>query len=276
MSSGHPCLPLRQRLQLYNEVLQLRRQGLSYAQVMEKIHGLHGISLHKRQIQYWVHGVHTPLGNVHRFEAKPSATLAYVIGVKNGDGWTYHNKKYHARLVGLQVTDYDFAQVTGQKLANLVRRKKSYEPIWNKDYRQWRILCCSTLLYEFLQQPLENLRHFIEHCRSCVAAFLRAVFDSEACISGRKFRNLRVNNTDKGMLIYVQRLLRQYFRIKATGPHKGREKGYHFRSKKSKASRANRAMYYLHIRADSLPRFFRYVGFTIGRKQQRLVEASRR
>lgn len=74
----------------------------------------------------------------------------------------------------------------------------------------------SILLYKFLDRPWQKLEPYIEHCKDCVAAFLRAFFDGEGSICGR---NLNIYNTDKALLLYIQRLLRLYFDIEMSPEH---------------------------------------------------------
>lgn len=225
-------------------VKQLSEEGLSRGQIIEKIHKLNGVRLYQSIIGFWVRGVKTPLGNINSFDAKPSPTLAYVIGAKIGDGYGYEHKSSYSYQIGLRVNDYEFAAETERNLAKLLGQRTPYEPWWDKWNRQWCVLCYSVLLYRFLQQPLEKLRPYVEHCRDCVAAFIRAIFDNEGSISGRI---LTVHNTNRELLLYIQQLLDRYFDIEATGPHKGgTRKGQRFRSPTNgKIYKAKKTVYYL-------------------------------
>lgn len=263
------CLPLEQRIRLYEEVLQLREQGLSYSQIIERVRWLSRLQLNKTRVSQWVRGLNSPLGNVNRFDAKPSTELAYIIGVRFGDGYITNQSNDHR--FELKVTDYDFAMETGRTLPKLLGRKEHYLPRWDKWIQCWHTLCCSILFYQFLEQPLENLKQYIEHCSDCVAAFLRGIFDSEGCI---KRRALTVYNTDTELLPYVQRLLRQHFDIETTGPHRSAKVGYRFRDPRNgRTYETKKQCYYVYVRAHSLPLFFRHVGFSLRRKQLRLAEA---
>lgn len=262
-------LPLKQRIQLYDEVQRLRKEGLSYRQIVETVHGVYGVWLARSQIYYWVYGRHTPLGHANKFEATPSATLAYVIGVKASDGCVY-NYGYDYRFE-LGTIDYEFAAETGCRLATLLGREKPLLPRWDNNNSHWRVSACSILLHDFLRQPLDRLKPYIEHCRDCVAAFLRAFLDGEAGIYKRM---LTVYNTDRGMLCYIQQLLQRHFGIKTTGPRMYVKAGRCFRDPRNgKTYKTNKACYRLYIRARSLPLVHKYIGFTIIRKQRRLIEA---
>lgn len=268
MSRRGPYIPLEQRIRLHDEVLQLRRQGLSYNHIIERIHRFDGVQLNPAHISDWVRGTHTPLGNVNKFDARPTATLAYIIGVKASDG--YVSKHDHDYRFELRTIDYEFAAETGRNLAWLLKPEEPYEPRWDRNKRLWCVTCCSTLLYKFLRQPWQNLKSYIEHCKNCVAAFLRGFFDGEGSIERRY---LKAYNTGYELLCYVQYLLRRYFGIQTTGPHKNIKQGHRFRNPKGKLYRTKKQSYFLYIRVDSLPLFHRHVGFRIKRKQLRLIRA---
>lgn len=229
-TSGHqkrrgPYLPLKLRLQLYDEVLQLRRQRLSYSQIIEKIHRSNGVRLSKTHISDWLRGHHKPLGKVNEFDAEPSKELAGVIGVVLSDGNLYRKGSYESR-VWLRVKDGDYAEAFGRDLAKVLGLKKTYEPRWSRVQQRWVVEGRSILLYTFLNRPWQELKHYIEHCKRCVAAFLRAFSDGEASI---RRRELTIPNTNKELLLYIQRLLQRYFDIKTTGPHRFMRAGRRFR-----------------------------------------------
>lgn len=267
-------MPLEQRILLHNDVLRLRQQGLTYNAIIERIHSLSGVRLSKSHISDWVRGLHTPLGRVNKFDAKPSAELAYIIGMKASDGNIYNNKRNYHFTIELRVIDYEYAELTGRCLTELLRRREPYQPRWDENERCWRVWCRSILLYQFLRQPLDELKPYIEHCKDCVTSFLKAFFDGEGSIAGR---HVTVYNTKREVLLYVQQLLHRFVGIEATGPHEGTKPGYRFRSRNGKTYMTYyKTCYYLYIPVRSLPLFYRYVGFTIKRKQLRLMRAMQR
>lgn len=272
MSGRAPYLPLEQRIGLYNEVLQLREQGQSYREIKERIHRHSGVRLSFSHISYWVRGLKTPMGNVNKFYARPSPTLAYIIGVRLGDGSAYRFEgKYNFELGSV---DREFTAETGRRLAKLLGRKMTYKPRWHRGSRTWRVKCRSILLHQFLNQPFHSLRPYVQHCRDCVAAFLKGLLDSEGGIGRRK---LKAFNTDFELLCYVRYLLKRYFAIETTGPRVNTEVGYRFRSPRNDKVYTNKKRcYYVYVRVRSLPRFHRYIGFTIKRKQRELIKAIQR
>ena len=268
---GRRLLPLELRLRLYDEVLQLRGQGLSYSDIIERIHDFSGVGLRKSHISDWVRGTHAPHGKVNRFDAKSSPELASVIGVMLSDGSRHlHGRQYHYGL-WLGVKDGEFAEGFGHDLAKVLGRGKPYRTRWSQRRRRWVVEGCSCLLYKFLQQPLEELKPFIEHSKDCAAAFLRAFFDGEGCIHRRR---LTVCSTDKQLLIYIKELLKRYFDIDSTGPHLGQKSGRVIHTH-TILYRSKKDCYYIYVRRSSLPRFYEAIGFAIQRKQRRLAKAAK-
>lgn len=121
------------------------------------------------------------------------------------------------------------------------------------------------------------MKPYIEHCTECVAAFLRAVFDGggSMLIQPGNGKKLTFHNTNEELLYYVKHLLCRYFGIKATGPHKGGlAPGEHFRNPQDQRTyKVKKQCYYLYVPVEFLPKFHRYIGFTIRRKQQTLTKA---
>lgn len=270
MARRGTCLPLEQRMRLYDEVRQLRGLGLSHSQIVEKIYRFHGVRFHRSNIIFWERELHQPLGKVNKFNARASEELAGVIGVILSDGSLYMRKNIAYRI-WLSVKDKDYSEAFGHVLARVLGKEKPYKPRWSKREERWITEAGSILLHRFLERPWHKFKPYIEHCMHCVAAFLRMFFDGEGSISAR---NLRVYNTNKTLLLYIKKLLRQFFGIEATGPHEGTKKGYHMRDPRNKKIyEANRTCYYLHIRAGSLLGFQQHIAFTIRRKQRRLVKA---
>lgn len=270
MTTTRSCLPIELRIRLYHEVHRLREEGLSYNEIVEAIHTNQGVRITASHVSYWIRGIYNPLGNVTVFTPNPSPPFAYIIGVLLGDGWLYRNgRKY---LFGLCVADYDFAAETGRQLAKLLERNEPYLPRWDNWNLRWYLHCRSILLCQALYRPWQELKPYIEHCKDCVAAFLRGFYDSEGSIDRR---SLKVYNTDLELLGYVQRLLQHDFEVKATGPHICKKPGRISYDRRGKIYRNKKTVFYLYTCAASLPRFHRHIGFTIKRKQHKLTEATR-
>lgn len=227
------------------------------------------VRLNKSHISYWVRGIHKPLGRINRFDGKPSPELASVIGTMLSDGSRYQHNDTKAFWLG--VKDREYAEGFGRDLAKVLRRRKPYKP--HLSDQRWVLEGHSILLFNHLNKPWQNLKPHVEHCRNCVAAFLRAFFDGEGSIHRRQ---LTIYNTDKQLLIYIKGLLKRYFDIDSTGPHVSQKSGtVRYWSNRKEAYKTKKDCYYIYIRRHSLPTFYKEVGFTIRRKQRRLAEAAK-
>lgn len=209
-----------------------------------------------------------PLGRVNKLNLRATTALGGVIGVllSDGDQRTCNNHS----VIRLRVRDRDFAEAFGNDAAKVLGKSTAYEPRLDND-GFWLVQVVSVLLLKELARPWRELKPHIEANRSSVARFLRSFSDGESSVVGRV---LRIHNSDRELLVYIQGLLRRYFGIAATGPHKGREAGRPMRSPTNgKIYKSGKPWYYLYIRAQSLRKFSHCIGFTIIRKRRRLFAA---
>jgi intein-encoded DNA endonuclease-like protein len=267
--------PIELRIKAYKDVLKLGKRGLSITEIREEIHRKHGVWIEISTISRWLRGVCTPY-NGRRIPSlellKPSEDLANVIGVVLGDGYAYETSYGH--IIGLKAKDKEFVEDFGRRLGNVLGRK----PIRPRKDTAGRYIAeaASKTLYELLRKPvdLKRIRKYVEHCPKCTAAFLRGLFDSEGCVSKNGY--IELHNTNYEVLVYAQRLLRR-FGIESTGPWPHKRKGTTMHDPRTgKQYKTNEDCYYIYIRAESLLKFYRYIGFTIPRKQKRLEEYLRR
>jgi intein-encoded DNA endonuclease-like protein len=256
------------RMKMYEDVIELRKQGLIHEKIRKIIYKKYGKQISLSTISFWINGKKHPLGNVNKFDEKPSPELEYIIGAIFSDGYKYFDNNTHY-LLRLAVKDREFAEEFGRCLVKVLGRRKPYKLYRDKSKKQWIVMGCSIQLYKFLNRPLEELKIYIEHCKDCVSAFLRALFDGDGHIYKRR---LMFYNTNKELLIYVQYLLKKYFDVEATGPHLATRKGS-IRHFPNGVYKATEDYYYIYIRANSLLNFYKHIGFTIKRKQKRLIKA---
>jgi len=244
------------------------QRGLSYAQMQRKIFENTGIHLSKASISYWLRGIHHPSGSLNRFRPEPSRELSYVIGVALSDG-NVNVHDYH-REIQLSVTDKEYASEFSRCLGRVLCRDGPYKVRWSEKRGRWRVQGSSILLHRFLNRSWFSLRKWIEHCGRCESAFLRAFYDGEGSISGK---NLTVYNTDRELLLYIQDLL-GHVDVETTGLHLNTKAGTRLVDSKTGRTYIRRKnCYSFGVRVRSLPRFRENIGFTIRRKQERLLEA---
>jgi len=278
---GKGCLPRELRIKLYNEVVGLRRRGLTYREVINWVWRRHGVRLSKSHVSYWTRGLHSPLNGryVPSIEfLKPSTELAYVIGVVLGDGYIDKKKRvvkgYNRIRIGLDVKDKDFADEFARCLGKVLGRSPKKPRI--RYQKRYVVEVASKTLYQLLKKPvdLDRLRQYVEHSEECMVAFLRGFFDSEGYVNERGY--ISIANTDLVLLTYIKDLLER-LGIASTGPKLGHPQGrLIFDSLKEKIYTTNKDCYCLRIRAGSNLTFYRKVGFTIQRKRRRLEDYLRR
>ena len=204
---------------------------------------------------------------------RPSEELAYVIGVKVGDGYAGKSrhtvKSYNRVRIGLKVKDREFAEEFGRCLAEVLGRRP-INPRYRKSLGRYVVEIRSQTLYELLKKPtdLERLKKYIEHCERCTAAFIRGFADSEGCV--KKGGYIFIYNTDYELLTYVKDLLK-LLGIESTGPWPKRLQGKTFYDPKTmKRYTYKKECFHIYIRAGSNVNFYKNIGFTIGRKQRHL------
>jgi intein-encoded DNA endonuclease-like protein len=203
---------------------------------------------------------------------KPSEELAYMIGVVLGDGYAYRKRRaikgYRDVVVGLKAMDRESVEELAKCLAKVLNRRE-IRPGYRRSSGRYVVEVKSKTLYGLLRKSvdLERLKKYIEHCERCVAAFLRGFADSEGSVNKRGY--IYIYNADQRLLIYVKELLRR-LGIESTGPMLNQRGTIINDPRMGKKYTHNKDCHRLHIRASSNTNFYRYVGFTIRRKQMRL------
>ena len=262
-------LPLDRRMILYRLVIELVGRGLSYRRVQTAIFYHERLWLSKGTISEWVRGIHRPSGRINSFRPGPCPELAYVMGVVLSDG-NLNIHGYNAEIL-LSVTDYDYAEEFSRCLAKILSRRKPYKVRRSEKRNRWIVQGSSVLLYQFLNRPWQRLKSFLEHCEDCTAAFLRAFYDGEGCISQG---SLVISNTDKELLNYVRDLLRT-LKIETGEPYVATEAGTILKDPRTgKIYKRRHDCYNLVIRMKSRAQFASHVGFSIQRKQRLLRTAT--
>jgi len=256
---GKPYRPTVERERLYQRVLELRKAGHSYNQIIAMIKAESGVTLRKSHLYGWINRKHRPFGYVVAFDPTPTPELAYVIGVNLGDASTSDSRNYNHKIK-LRVTDKEFAAEFARCLGLLLHRTPPRVK-WHEKTHSWHAELSSLLLQKFLRQDLRELVPIVSHCNECKAAFLRGFFDSEGSISGRSFT---VSNSNLELLKITCRLLHS-LGIETTGTHLA-SKGGRTVMIKGRFYRQNEDMHYVRVRSKCLDKFQEVVGFSIRRK----------
>jgi intein-encoded DNA endonuclease-like protein len=270
-------LPRELRINLYNDVVALRRSGLTYRGIIGEVWRKYGVRLSKSHISYWIRGIHNPHNGrlIPSMELlEPSETLAYIIGAVLGDGYPKikgrFRKGYRHTIIRFEAVDREFVEEVARCIAVVLNRPPPKLKI-RKGTTKYFIEVESKTLWELLKKPidLERLRKYIEHCEKCMTAFLRGFFDAEGCVS--KSGYILAFNTNYEVLTYVQGLLKR-FGIESTGPRVSRPAGSLIKIDPitGKIYTTKKDCYCIYIRSYCNVNFYNHIGFTILRKQERL------
>jgi intein-encoded DNA endonuclease-like protein len=270
-------LPRELRIKLYNDVVALRRSGLTYRGIIGEVWRKYGVRLSKSHISYWIRGIHNPHNGrlIPSMELlEPSETLAYIIGAVLGDGYPKIKgrvrKGYRHTIIRFEAVDREFVEEVARCTAVVLNRPPPKLKM-RKGTRKYYIEVESKTLWELLKKPidLERLRKYIEHCEKCMTAFLRGFFDAEGCVS--KSGYILAFNTNYEVLTYVQGLLKR-FGIESTGPRVSRPAGSLIKIDPitGKIYTTKKDCYCIYIRSYCNVDFYEHIGFTIVRKQERL------
>ena len=222
-------------------------------------------------VSEWLRGLHSPYNGRYVPSVEflgPSEELAYVIGVRLGDGYTSANR------IRLKVKDLEFATEFGRCLSKVLE-KRPVKPKYLNSMGRYDVTVDSKTLYELLKKPvdLDRLKKYIEHCERCTAAFLRGFADSEGSVSKEGY--ISVSNTDRELLEYVKDLLKR-LGIESTGPKPTKSRQGTVARFRNGSYRRRKDSYYIYIKANGNINFYKNMGFTIKRKQKRLENYIRR
>jgi intein-encoded DNA endonuclease-like protein len=251
---------------MHEEVLRLRKESLTYQEIVAELEKKFRVKLSKATISTWCRGLSTPARSGHIFIPKPTPELAYVIGVETGDAFLNVKLKSYQYRIRLRAVDREFVEAFNQAVSRVLGCPP--HRLWKGvTEKETHVEFGSYLLHKFLLQPLEALKPFIEHNQRCVAAFLKGFFDSEGSVEVRGI--VSASNTDLALLRYVQFLLSKYMGISTRGPYLGTRKGSVL-TRRGKSYRRNSDCYSIAINKSLLRKFQEEIGMTIDRKRRRI------
>lgn len=209
----------------------------------------------------------------NRPDLTPSPSLSYIIGVIFGDGSPNMVRRKTGRTnynIDLFVTDKDFADAFNEALYQVLGRRYAVTPYGNR----YQVRGQSKVLYLLLKdRDLDSLRKFIDPFPT---DFIRGFSYSEgsAClyrIKGYKYVKIDLPNTNSEVVVFIKSLLqllniRAHFHERPIGKKSVKRDGSVIIPKKP--------MFNLNIcDKTSIKIFSEKIGFSIGRKQNRLMEA---
>jgi intein-encoded DNA endonuclease-like protein len=267
-----PYLPRELRIKIYNDFIALHQQGRSYNEIINIIEQEYEIRLSKSTISEWVRGLHSPY-NGRRIPSLemliPSEDLAYVIGVVCGDGSAHEKRRirkgYNRVVIHLEAKDREFVEEFAIRISRVLNRSPPKVTVNSRGL--YYVEVGDRTLYELLKKPIdiEKIREYIEHCERCMEMFLRGFFDSEGCVG--EDGQISLTNSNYELLLYVQELLKR-FGVETTGPWLIAKQGTPFYDPlRGKVYKHKKDVYIIYVRKRNNYEFYKYIGFTIRRKQ---------
>jgi intein-encoded DNA endonuclease-like protein len=246
--------------------LKLREKGLSYSRIVKEISEEINVKVSKATVLRWCKGTHNTFNKMKRINLDSSPALAYIVGAYFGDATATKGSEYKYN-VKLKVVDKEFAEAFEEALKDIGMKPRSgFENDRTRSGR-WYVETSSKSLYLYLRGSKERLfKVAMEYPRE----FLRGFFDSEGSViaTGNSIR-VEACNYNREVLEFCQELLNELgihskiYKTKRKGqPVVIRGKQYHYTSD----------LFTLKIyRIESVYRYMSEVGFTIPRKQDKLL-----
>jgi len=209
----------------------------------------------------------------NRPDLTPSPSLSYIIGVVFGDGSPNMVRRKTGRTnynIDLFVTDKDFVDAFNEALYQVLGRRYAVTPYGNS----YQVRGQSKVLYFLLKdRNLDSLRKFIDPFPT---DFIRGFADSEGSIclyrsNGYKATRIDLPNTNSQVVVFIKSLLqllniRAHFHKRPIGKKSVKRDGSVIIPKKP--------MFRLDIcDKASIKIFSEKIGFSIRRKQDKLMEA---
>ncbi len=227
----------------------------------------------RETLRLWALGETSPFSGKRIFDARPSEELSFFLGAWLGDGWGDENDGGKRML--LQVRSYDFAKEFAEAAAKILHKTDTY---WVRRIRDesgmWYLVkVTSFMLYNFVNQPLEALRGFIEPFpRGFLRGFFTAERNPSVSIQHRRRPTLDVavcaSNSDSTLLEFSRSLLT------TLGFHPARIRLNTPEGKRTNLGVARKSNWLMNIsRLDDIRKFAGEVGFGDLSKQRKLIDA---
>ncbi|MBI4044499.1 MAG: hypothetical protein HY392_02225, partial [Candidatus Diapherotrites archaeon] len=265
---------------LFSKVFDLKKQGLGYKRIINKVKLEDNVRLALGTLSYWFNNDVKMIGGENYFEAKPSPELSYILGVMFGDGSAICDKSNQDYYLRLQVKDKDFAEKFSEYGAKILGKEKPFavikaipkhfSPLYSTQVR-------SKQLYNFvkeIKQDFEKAKPFIEEFP---AEFVRGLADSEgtACVSPSDRLHLAIyvaSSANNALLEYMQDLLFRRFHIETT-LKKVNFVGQQDSIINGRIITRTKDVYRLTVSKNvGRENFSKMIGFSIWRKQVRIID----
>jgi len=255
----HKIPKLSMALKIYNDAKRLRKRGYGYKRIYRILRRKYGNRTPTiTTIRRWVLGLCKPLG-YYNLTLHESADLAYILGAFLGDGTLARRKKGRTcHYVILATKDYDFAIAFSTRMARVISSSKIVTPVWSKKHRYYEVRYSHIILYYMLKRIREEPFQIYDFIKKYPSDFLRGLYDAEGSVSREKNHRIECAMTNQKCIRLTVELLKAI--------------GYQPRLYKTKNKGKHKHIYRIVLSSlDDLIKFASEVGFSIRRKQRRLL-----
>lgn len=209
-------LPAITQKEVHCKVCTLLAEGNGYKKI-RKILAADGIRISLGTLSYWCNKKTAFTSRNNSFSAKPTAELAYALGVLFGDGAISHHKKNHDYCIHLGAIDKEFVEKFSFCISKVLGKSKAY-PVHVCKSGLFEANIRSKELYFFVKSLKEDFEKVKPFAERFPAEFIQGLADSEGCpgisASSQFVVNVSVaNSTNLELLEYSKYLLEKHFRI---------------------------------------------------------------
>jgi intein-encoded DNA endonuclease-like protein len=233
-------------LHLYERAIELHKtRGWGSRKIEKELDG----AVNRRTIVSWIREGRGPV-IIGVFNETPSPELSYLLGVRYSDATVTDN------VFKLEACDKDFVEEFNRCLSKVMGRPYKI----SKDKKGWRTEIAVQSIVDFMQRPLDTHKSII---KAYPVEFLKGFFDGEGHVGEYKrgkyvYGYIGAKNTNFEVIQYVGKLLDRF--------------SIHYNLYKVKECKRNCKPYLILFinREESVKRFHELIGFSIGRKAQKL------
>ena len=261
-------LPIEDRIVLYDKAMRMREhEELGDVEIAKRL------NVSRKTVDHWLYENSKPSNLQNRTyqpDLNPSPELSFIIGAILSDGCLSLNKwrRKKVKQIILVAKDLDFIEAFNQKICYLLSKNTHYS-IQTTKQNHFRVVACSSRLYDFLNNDLSQLKLYIEQFP---CEFLGALIDGDGSVA--KWNDghccVRISSIDENLLSFCQQLLDKKLNIES--------KVYSFDRRGTSHSKINerviftkKIIYELRIhRKDALLKLSHSIKLTIKRKQDTL------
>jgi len=266
--------PVNQQKEIKKEICTMLSKGKGYKKIKRALANQE-IKISLSTLSYWCNN-QTKRLRKNSFNNEPSKELAYVIGVMFGDGCATCDKKNYDYSLKLGTIDKEFGEKFCKCISQILNHKEIYPLHKCKSIYMTNIR--SKELYTFIKaikMDFEKAKPIIEEFPT---EFIQGLADSEGgpLINATKKFTISIgiaNSTNLNLLNYCKELLWQMFQIE-TKIYKTKKIGMKDSIINERILTRTKNLYLLETtRFNSTLNYYKNIGFSINRKQEKLKNA---